>query len=72
VLGMRGSRSVLLGEARWQERALGQRDVAGLLAKVHAVPDPVDEPLLVLWARGGLEPRLHSDTVRGYELDQML
>lgn len=72
VLGMRGSRSVLLGEARWQERPLGQRDVAGLLAKVHAVPNPVDEPLLVLWARGGLEPRLHSDTVRGYELDQML
>lgn len=72
VLGMRRSRSVLLGEARWQERPLGPRDVAGLLLKARSVPDPVDDPLLVLWGRGGLEPRLHSESVRGFELGQML
>ncbi len=72
VLGMCGSRSVLLGEARWQERPLGAREVAGLLAKAVAVPDPAVDPILALWGRGGLEPRLRSDQVRGYDLGQML
>ena len=72
VLGMRGLRSVLLGEAKWQERPLGQRDVFGLLAKAAAVPHPVHDPLLVLWGRGGLEPHLAGERVRGYELGEML
>lgn len=72
MLGMRGSSSAMLGEARWQERPLGQRDITRLSAKVAAVPHPVDEPLLVLWGRGGLDPRLKSDHVRGYELSEML
>lgn len=72
VLGMRDSRSVLLGEARWQERPLGQRDIFGLSAKAAAVPQAVHDPLLVLWGRGGLEPHLTSERVRGYDLGQML
>ena len=72
VLGLLGARSALLGEARWQERPLGQRDVARLLAKSSVVPDPIDEPLLVLWGRGGLEPQLRSEQIRGYDLAQML
>jgi AAA+ ATPase superfamily predicted ATPase len=72
VLGMRDSRTVLLGEARWQERPLGQRDVAALLAKAVAVPNPVSVPILALWGRSGLEPNLQSDQVRGYDLAQMV
>lgn len=72
VLGMRDSRTVLLGEARWQARPLGSRDVVALRAKAVAVPHPVDEPMLLFWARGGLDPRLQSDTVRGYGPDEML
>jgi hypothetical protein len=72
VLGMRDSRTVLLGEARWQERPLGQRDVAALLAKAVAVPNPVSVPMLALWGRSGLEPNLKSDQVRGYDLAQMV
>jgi hypothetical protein len=72
VLGMRASRTVLLGEARWQAAPLGRRDVARLTARVALVPQPVDDPILALWGRGGLDPRLHGDRVRGYDLDQML
>ena len=72
VMGMRGGRTVLLGEAKYQERPLGQREVARLLAKAAAVPNPIDEPLLVLWGRGGLKPHLRNDQVRGYDLSQML
>ncbi len=72
VLGTRGTRSVLLGEARWQTRPLGSRDVAALRAKVAVVPRPIDDPLLVLWGRGGLDQRLRSDTVRGYGPAEML
>ena len=72
VLGMRGAQSVLLGEAKWQERPLGQREIVQLLAKTAAVPSPIDELLLVLWGRGGLEPQLRGERVRGYDLDQML
>lgn len=43
-----------------------------LFSNAASMPRPVDEPLLVFWGRGGLEPRLQSDTVRGYDLDQML
>lgn len=72
VLGMRGTRSVLLGEARWQSRPLGRRDVAQLMAKAAAVPQPIAEPLVVLWGRGGLDPAARSDGVLGYDLSDML
>lgn len=72
VLGMRGPRSVLLGEARWQARPMGSRDVAALRAKLAAVPRAIDQPLLVLWGRGGLDPHERSATVRGYGADEML
>ncbi|MBX3030630.1 MAG: ATP-binding protein [Chloroflexi bacterium] len=72
VLGMRGTRTALLGEARWQSRPLGPRDVRALGSKVTAVPDPIEEPLLVLWGRSGLEPGSLSEMVRGYDLDEML
>jgi len=69
---MRGSRSIMLGEARWQEQPLDRRDLLRLLAKAPAVPSVVDDPLLVLWGRGGLERPLVSERMRGYDLAQML
>jgi len=72
VLGMRGTRSVLLGEARWQSRPLGQRDVSQLMAKAPAVSRAATEPTLALWGRGGLDPATRSPRVRGYDLNDML
>jgi AAA+ ATPase superfamily predicted ATPase len=72
VLGMRGPRTALLGEAKWQARPLGQRDFTALVAKAAAVPRPLAGPMFVLWGRGGVDPNLRGDMVRGYDLDQML
>lgn len=72
VLGMRGSRTVLLGEARWQARTLRPRDVAQLMAKIAVVPRPVASPLLVLWGRGGVEEAAKAQGAVGYDLAQML
>lgn len=72
VLGMRGARSVLLGEARWQARPLGAREVRHLASKVSALPHPVSEPTLILWGRGGIDAGVRSERVRGYDLADML
>lgn len=72
VLGMRGSKSVLLGEARWQARPLGPADVARLAAKVAMVPRAVKSPLLILWARGGVNEAVRTLGARGYDVEQML
>jgi hypothetical protein len=71
VLGMRRGRSVVIGEARWQARPLGLRDVERLAAKAALTPRPA-EPLLLLWGRGGLDPAARSGRVRGYDLAAML
>ncbi len=72
VLGIRGTRSMLLGEARWQSRPLGHRDVAQLMAKAAAVPRLASEPILALWGRGGLDPATRSERILGYDLNDML
>jgi AAA+ ATPase superfamily predicted ATPase len=72
VLGMRGSQSALLGEARWQARPLGRRDLTRLAAKLERVPRPVREPLLVLWGRGGAEENVKGDGVLAFSVREML
>lgn len=72
VLGLRGSRSALLGEARWQARPLGARDLARLARKLSAVPRPVQEPLLVLWGRGGITEAAETRGAIGFGLSEML
>ncbi len=72
VLGLRGRRSVLLGEARWQARPLGAAAVDELRGKAARAPAPVDRPILALWGRAGLEPALVRDRVVGFALPEML
>ena len=55
VLGLDGQgRSVLVGEAKWSDRPMDGRDVADLRRLAGAVPDPVRDPILAWWSRGGL------------------
>jgi hypothetical protein len=54
VLGLQGTRAVLVGEARWQERPLGSRDIAELTVKASRLPHALDAPTLAFWSRGGL------------------
>src|SRR5690606_12894160 len=72
VLGMRGTRSVLLGEARWPSRPLGAAAVARLRERMRRVPEPVSDPLLVLWGRGGVDDTARSRGALGFDLQQML
>jgi AAA+ ATPase superfamily predicted ATPase len=63
VLGLQGSRTVLLGEARWQGRPLGRRDLERLRRKAARAPSPVDEPLYALWSRGGVDDTVKAEAL---------
>jgi len=72
VLGLRGSRAALLGEARWQAKPLGARELRSLIQKLTRVPSPVDDPLLALWGRGGVETEVRHAGALGYGLEDVL
>ncbi len=72
VLGIRGTRSQLLGEARWQSRPLGARELAQLQAKASRVPRAVESPIFALWGRGGIDDAIRSKTVLGFDAHDML
>ncbi len=67
VLGLLGTRTLLAGEARWQTRPLGARDLARLQRKAVRAPRPVELPIFALWGRGGVEPRIRSEHVLGFD-----
>jgi AAA+ ATPase superfamily predicted ATPase len=72
VLGIRGTRSSLLGEARWQSRPLGARDLAQLQAKALRVPRAVRSPIFALWGRGGIEDAIRRKNVLGFDVHDVL
>ena len=72
VLGLSGSRTKLLGEAKWQERPLGMRDLSELTAKRPLVPKVDEQPLFVLWGRSGVEPAVKKAGALGFGLKDVL
>lgn len=72
VLGLRGSRAALLGEARWQRRPLGMRELGELMAKTSRTPRPVDEPIYALWGRAGVDAGVRKAGVLGFDLRSIL
>jgi AAA+ ATPase superfamily predicted ATPase len=72
VLGLRGSKSALLGEARWQAGPLGTRDLRELIAKLPRVPRPVEDPIFALWGRGGVEADVRRAGALGFDLRDVL
>ena len=72
VLGLRGSHTALLGEARWQARPLGVSALEELRRKVVHTPSPVDDPTYVLWGRNGVEDRVKNSGALGFGLEEML
>lgn len=72
VLGLRGATAVLLGEARWQDRPLGGRELRELLAKAGRIPNVIDEPIFALWGRGGVEDEVRSAGARGFDINDVL
>ena len=72
VLGLRGARAALVGEARWQARPLDVRDVAALHAKLARLPTPVDKPIVALWGRAGLTAAARAAGAVGWGLREVL
>ena len=71
VPALRGSRTLLLGEARWQSAPLGTRDLETLRRQVPFVPNPVDEPTLVLWGRGEVAPEVRRAGAWGFSVEDV-
>jgi AAA+ ATPase superfamily predicted ATPase len=51
ILGLRGNRTALLGEVKWQRRPVGQPELRALYRSLAHVPDPVDNPTFLLYGR---------------------
>lgn len=72
VLGLRGRRTALLGEAKWQAAPLGRRELEQLRRKAARAPQPVDAPLYLLWGRTGVTDEARRAGARGFDLEAML
>jgi uncharacterized protein len=72
VLGMRGSRTHLVGAARWQARPLGRRDLSELMARARRAPEPADDIVYALWGRAGVEPQVAAAGALGFDVEQVV
>lgn len=72
MLGLRGAQTWLLGEARWQSRPLGRRELAQLRRKTARTPNPVADPRYVLWSRGGVDESIGPADALAFTPEQML
>ncbi len=72
VLGLHGSRAALLGEARWQTRPLGRRELAQLKSKTARVPRALERPIYALWGRGGVDQSILDRHTLGFSPKDML
>ncbi len=72
VLGLRGSRAALVGEARWQRQPIGQRDLRALLAKLSCALEPVADPVLAFWSRSGADPSVLAAGALSFDVASIL
>jgi uncharacterized protein len=72
ALGLLANRTHLLGEARWQQRPLGGRDLEALRRKATRVPQPIDAPIYALWGRGGVTPEVRRAVALGFDVEAVL
>lgn len=72
VLGLRGSRTFLLGEARWQTAPVSVRELEALIRKSERVPTLVEQPVYAFWSRSGGAKGLETGSVRVFDVRSML
>ncbi len=72
VLGLRGRRAALLGEAKWSDRPLDVDTLEALRAKVGLTPDPIDNPQLVLWGRSGATGPVRQSGALAFDCSDVL
>jgi hypothetical protein len=71
VLGLRGSRTQLVGEARWQKAPVGPRELEALIRKSERAPALADQPIYAFWSRAGGAKALEAST-RVFDVAAML
>ncbi len=72
VLGLRGSTTYLLGEARWQKEPLGKGELESLRRKVARTPRPADDPIYALWGRTGVKEEVRRAGALGFDVAAVL
>lgn len=72
VLGLDTKKTVLVGEARWQEALLDVTDVNVLRQKLAYVPSPVPSPIVALWGRRGITKAARNAGALGWSLTDVL
>lgn len=72
VLALRGHTAALLGEARWQARPLGVRELRALMVKTPRAPGSPEDPVYALWGRNGIDDAARAAGAVGFNLADML
>jgi len=72
VLGLLGSETALVGEARLQDKPLDISDLTTLLAKTPRLPKLRKDATFAFWSRSGITPALKRQGARGFKLTEML
>lgn len=72
VIGLRGRRTALLGEAKWRDRPLDGTYLQALRRKLAAVPDPEPAPILALWGRQGVTAQVRAEGALGFDAEAMV
>lgn len=67
VLGLRGKRTALAGEAKWSATPLNGGHLAALRAKLDHAPDAVPDLWLAFWSRGGVVPEIRGPRLLSYD-----
>ncbi len=68
VLGLRGSRTSLIGEAKWSRAPVDASVVARLHALRTSVPEPTDDVQLALWAARGADAAVQSAGISVFDV----
>lgn len=72
VLGLKNNHTAVLGEAKWQSQELGRQDLNKLGRALQFVPNPIPNPVIMLWGRHGVHSDILTSTVWGFGPEQML
>ncbi len=71
VLGLKENKTILLGEAKWRLEPIGRRDIEKLGKAIQFVPNPVPDPYIYFWSRGGLQDKFKSDRIKGFTISDI-
>jgi AAA+ ATPase superfamily predicted ATPase len=67
VVGFRGRRAALVGEAKWRERPLDVADLEALQRKLTALPEREPSQILALWGRHGVTDAVRDSGALGFD-----